>query len=47
VIEVGFKDIRLLRGFLTDELASLAGTPAYEEVKRMVEKIELEVHASA
>jgi adenylate cyclase len=46
-IETGFRDIRLLSAmeFLTDEkegVGSLAGTPEYEEVKRMVEKIEAE-----
>jgi TolB-like protein len=46
-IEAGIKDTRLLKEFLTDEkegIASLAGTPEYEEVKRMVEKIEAEQH---
>jgi tetratricopeptide (TPR) repeat protein len=45
-IEAGFKNIRDLKGFLTDEkdgIASLAGTPEYEEVKQLVEKIEAEV----
>ncbi len=44
-IEAGFRDIRVLKEFLTDEnegIAALAGTPEYEEVKRMVEKIEAE-----
>lgn len=40
VIDVGFKDIRLLNGFLMDELAILAGTPEYEEVRRRVQEIE-------
>lgn len=41
-IEAGFSDIRLLKEFLTDEkegIAALAGTPEYEEVKGMVEKM--------
>jgi adenylate cyclase len=41
-IKEGFKNTQLLKEFLTDELATLAGTPEYEEVKRMVEKIEHE-----
>ena len=44
-IEAGIKDTRLLKEFLTDEkegIASLAGTPEYEEVKRMVERLEAE-----
>ena len=48
-IEAGFKDTRIMKQFLTDEkegLASLAGTPEYEEVKRMVEQIEAEVKAN-
>ncbi len=42
-IEAGFKNIRALKEFLTDDsdegIAQLAGTPEYEEVKRMVEKM--------
>ncbi len=44
-IEAGYRHIRVLKEFLTDEnegVATLAGTPEYEEVKRMVEKIEAE-----
>ena len=46
VIEAGFKNIRLLREFLTYELAPLAGTLAYEEVKQMVEEMETEAQAN-
>jgi adenylate cyclase len=38
-IEAGFKDTRLLKDFLTEDIASLAGTPEYEEVKGIVEKL--------
>jgi adenylate cyclase len=41
-IEAGFKEPRLLKEFLTDEnegIAELAGTPEYEEVRRMVEAL--------
>jgi adenylate cyclase len=41
-IEAGFSDIRFLKEFLTDEkegIVSLAGTPEYEDVKRIVEGI--------
>ncbi len=43
-IEAGLKDTRVLKEFLTDDngIAALAGTPEYEEVKQMVEKIEAE-----
>ena len=44
-IEAGFRNIRHLKEFLTDEkdgILALQGTPEYEEVKRMVEKIEAE-----
>jgi tetratricopeptide (TPR) repeat protein len=44
-IEAGFRDIRQLKDFLTDEkdgLGSLASSPEYEEVKRMVEGLEAE-----
>lgn len=42
-LEAGFKNTRLLKNFLAlDDIASLAGTPEYEEVKRMVEKIDTE-----
>jgi TolB-like protein len=41
-IEAGFKNTRLLKDFLTEELAPLTGTPEYEEVKQMVDKIEAE-----
>lgn len=47
-IEAGFKNIRHLKEFLTDEnegIVSLAGTAEYEEVKRMVEEIEREAEA--
>jgi TolB-like protein/Flp pilus assembly protein TadD len=42
-IEVGFRDIRLMKDFLTDEkegVPSLQGTAEYEEVAQMVEEIE-------
>ncbi len=45
-IEAGFKNTRHLNDFLTDEkdgIASLAGTPEYGEVKRMVEEIEVTI----
>jgi len=48
-IEAGFRYIRLLKEFLTDEkdgIFSLQGTPEYEEVKRMVEQIEAEAAGS-
>ena len=41
-IDSGFRSIRHLKEFLTDEkegIVSLAGTPEYEEVKRIVEKL--------
>jgi TolB-like protein/Flp pilus assembly protein TadD len=44
-IEAAYRNIRLLKEFLTDEkegILALHGTPEYEEVKRMVEKIEAE-----
>jgi TolB-like protein/Flp pilus assembly protein TadD len=44
-LEAGFRNIRFLKEFLTDEkegIASLAGTSEYEEVKRMVERLEAE-----
>ncbi len=44
-IEGGFSFIHHLKEFLTDEkegIASLAGTPEYEEVRVMVEKMESE-----
>ena len=41
-IEAGFRNIDHLKNFLTDDIASLAGTVEFEEVKRMVEKIERE-----
>lgn len=44
-IEAGLRSISHLKGFLSDEkegIVSLAGTPEYEEVKRIVEKIEAE-----
>jgi adenylate cyclase len=47
-IEAGFRNIRHLKEFLTDEnegLVSLAGTPEYEELKQMVEEIEREAEA--
>ncbi len=47
-IEAGYRNIRLLKEFLTDEkegILSLSGTPEYEEVKRMVEQIEAEAKA--
>jgi tetratricopeptide (TPR) repeat protein len=46
-IEAGYRSIRRLKEFLTDEkdgVVALAGTPEYEEVKRIVEKIEAEQH---
>ena len=48
-IEAGFRDIGLLKGFLTNEnegILALQGTPEYEEVKRMVEQIEQEANAN-
>jgi adenylate cyclase len=45
-IEVGYRDTRYLKEFLTDEkegIGSLTGTPEYEEVKQMVEEIELKI----
>ncbi|HYM21499.1 MAG TPA: hypothetical protein VEW28_10925, partial [Candidatus Kapabacteria bacterium] len=44
-IEAGFRDMRLLKEFLTDEkegVLALQGTPEYEEVRGMVDKIEAE-----
>ena len=44
-IEARFRSIRHLKEFLTDEnegVAALAGTPEYEELKQIVEKIEAE-----
>jgi hypothetical protein len=41
-VEAGFRSIRHLKEFLTDAkegVVALAGTPEYEEVKRMVEKL--------
>jgi adenylate cyclase len=40
-IEAGFRDIRYLNNFLNDEedAGKLKGTPEYEEVKQMVEKL--------
>jgi tetratricopeptide (TPR) repeat protein len=40
-IEAGFSSIRHLKKFLTDEvgIVSLAGTPEYEEVRKMVEQL--------
>jgi adenylate cyclase len=48
-IEAGYRNIHLLKHFLTDEkggILALAGTPEYEEVKRMVEEIEAEASIS-
>jgi adenylate cyclase len=45
-IEAGYKDIRQLKGFVSDAkegIASLAGTPEYEEVKQMVEAVEFKI----
>jgi len=45
-IEAGFRYIQLLQAFLGSKkegIASLAGTPEYEEVKRMVEELELKI----
>jgi cytochrome c-type biogenesis protein CcmH/NrfG len=42
-IEAGFRDIRHLKGFLTDEsegVLALQGTPEWEEVRGMVEALE-------
>jgi tetratricopeptide (TPR) repeat protein len=47
-IEAGYKNIRLLNAFLMDEnegVARFAGTPEYEEVKRMIEEIQRETEA--
>jgi adenylate cyclase len=44
-IEAGFRNTRYLKEFLTEEkdgIVALAGTPEYEEVKRMVEQLEAE-----
>ena len=41
-IEAGFRNLPLLKVLLTEGLASLAGTPEYEEVERILEKIEAE-----
>jgi adenylate cyclase len=41
-IEEGYKDIRLLKSFLSEEnegIVALAGTPEYEEVKQMVDAL--------
>ena len=41
-IEAGFRDIRALKEFLTDEeggVLALKGTPEWEEVREMVEKL--------
>ncbi len=41
-IEAGYRNTQALKAFLTDEddgIAQLAGTPEYEEVKRMVESL--------
>ena len=45
-IEGGFRNISLLKEFLTDEkegIPALAGTAEYEEVKRMVKEMELKM----
>jgi TolB-like protein len=45
-IDAGFRGMRNLKDFLTDEnegVLALAGTPEYEEVKRMVEALELKM----
>jgi len=43
-IKAGFKHTPILREFLSDEMyTSLRGTPEYEEVKRMVEALELKI----
>jgi len=44
-IETGFRDMRHLKEFLTDEregVLALQGTPEYEEVREMVEELERE-----
>jgi adenylate cyclase len=49
-IEAGFKNTHHLKEFLTDEktgMVQLAGTPEYEEVKRMVEDLEREAETNA
>ncbi len=38
-IEAGFKDTRMMKVFLADDILALADTPEYEEVKRMVEAL--------
>jgi hypothetical protein len=40
-IEAGFRDVRYLRDLLEDHdgLATLFGTPEYEEVRLMVDKL--------
>jgi adenylate cyclase len=48
-IEAGYKDIRQMKGFVSDEkegIAVLAGTPEYKEVWKMVENIEMEAKAN-
>jgi TolB-like protein len=48
-IEAGFRDVRVLKQFLIDEkegVLALQGTPEWEEVKQMVEKIEAEAAAN-
>jgi tetratricopeptide (TPR) repeat protein len=45
-IEAGFRSIRDMKEFLNNEkegVVALAGTPEYEEVKRMVEEMELKI----
>ena len=44
-MEAGYGNIHLMKNFLTEEyvgVVQLVGTPEYEEVKRMVEKLEAE-----
>ncbi len=49
-IEAGYKNIRKLKGFLTDEkdgVGTLKGTPEWEAVRELVEKIEAEGKTNA
>jgi hypothetical protein len=46
-VDAGYKDIRLLNEFMTDEkegIAGLAGTRKYEEVRAMVKGLEVIHH---
>ena len=48
-IEMGYRNIKLMKQFLIDEvdgIAELAGTPEYDEIKLIVEKIEAETNTN-